>query len=158
LAGDHWNATELQNLRLHSQDRSAEHELYDVLLGWRYSPQITMLENDLQAEREEHKKNVLKFTQEILRLRTDIIDIEQQLEQLHNEHGMRGEDLELANKKIEDLQYTLNLTTQEKQSLQDTVLRTTQEKKVLQAQVDRWRQYSEQLESGLDNPQSPKKK
>ncbi len=157
LAGGHWNATELQNLRLHSQDRSAEHELYNVLLGWRYSPQITMLENDLQAEQEQHKKNVLKFTQEILRMRTDIVDVEQQLEQLHNEHGMRGEDLELANKKIEDLQHTLNLATQEKQSIQDTLLQTTQEKKVLQAQVDRWRQYAEQLESGLDNPQSPKK-
>jgi len=157
LAGGHWNATELQNLRLHSQDRSAEHELYDVLLGWRYSPRITMLENDLQAEQEQHKKNVLKFTQEILRMRTDIIDVEQQLEQLHHEHGMRGEDLELANKKIEDLQHTLNLATQEKQSIQDTLLQTTQEKKVLQAQVDRWRQYAEQLESGLDNSQSPKK-
>src|SRR5260370_37525430 len=116
-----------------------------------------MLENDLQAEHEQHKKNVLKFTHEILRMRTYIVHVEQQLEQLHNEHGMRGEELELANKKMKDLQHTLNIATQEKQSIQDTVLQTTQEKKVLQAQVDRWRQYAEQLESGLDNPQSPKK-
>ncbi len=157
LTGGHWDTTELQNLHLRSKDRSAERELYDILLGWRYSPQITMLENDLQAEQEEHKKNVLKFTQEILYMRTYIVDIEQQLEQLHNEHGMRGEELEQANKNIEDLQHNLNLTTQEKQSIQDTLLKTMQEKKALQAQVDRWRQYSEQLESGLHNSQSPKK-
>ncbi len=144
LVGGQWDVSELQNLRFRSKDRSAEQELYDILLGWRYSPQITMLENELQTEQEEHKKSVLQFTQQILSMRAHIDDMEQQLEQLHQEHGMRGEELEEANKTIEDLQDTLNATTREKQSIQDNLQRAIQEKKALQAQIDQWRQSNEQ--------------
>jgi chromosome segregation ATPase len=174
LAGGHWNASELQTLRLRSKEHSAERELYDILLGWRYSPQITMLENDLLTEKEQHKKNVLKLSQEILAMRAHISDLEHQLDQLHHEHGMRGEELEQANKAIEDLQQNLNLTAREKQTIQDTlqqavqerlVLRNnlqavTQERDTLQTQVDQWRQYAEQLEHGLQSnrPQSPNPK
>lgn len=172
LAGGHWNAAELQNLRLRSKERSAERELYDILLGWRYSPQITILENDLQTEQEEHRKSILTFSQEILNVRTQVADLEQELERLRHEHGMRGEDLEQANKKIEDLQHSLNLTTQEKQSVQDNLQRAVQERQALrnnlqqitrerdalQEQVDEWRHYAGQLEQGLHRPQSPKKR
>jgi HEAT repeat protein len=172
LAGGHWNAAELQNLRLRSKERSAERELYDILLGWCYSPQITMLENDLQTEQEEHRKNILRFSQEILSTRTQVADLEQELERLHHEHGMRREELEEANKKVEDLQHSLNLTTQEKQSIQDTMRREVQERQALrnnlqqitrerdalEEQVNEWRHYAEQLELGLHRPQSPKKK
>jgi HEAT repeat protein len=172
LAGGHWNAAELQNLRLRSKERSAERELYDILLGWRYSPQITMLENELQTEQEEHRKSILRFSQEILSVRTQVADLEQDLERLRHEHGMRSEELEQANKKIEDLQHSQNLTTQEKQSVQDNLQRAIQERQALrnnlqqitrerdslQEQVDEWRHYAGQLEQGLHRPQSPKKK
>jgi hypothetical protein len=174
LTGGHWDATELQNLRLHSQEHSAERELYDILLGWRYSPQITMLENDLQLEREEHKQNVVKFSQEILDLHVKISSLEEQLEQIHQEHGFQGEELDQANKKIEELQHSLNLAMREKQSIQDNVQRATQErqtlrnslqeitreKDALELQVAQWRHYADQLEQGLklNRPQSPKKK
>ena len=174
LTGGHWDATELQNLRLHSQEHSAERELYDILLGWRYSPQITMLEHDLQLEREEHKQNVVKFSQEILDLHVKISNLEEQLEQIHQEHGFQGEELDQANKKIEELQHSLNLTMREKQSIQDNVQRATQErqtirnslqeitreKDALEQQVAQWRHYADQLEQGLklNRPQSPKKK
>ena len=172
LAGGHWNAAELQNLRLHSKERSAERELYDILLGWRYSPRITVLENELQTEQEEHRKNILRFSQEILSVRTQVADLEQELEGLRHEHGMRSEELEEANKKMEDLQHSLNLTIQEKQSIQDNLQRTVQERQALrnnfqqiirerdslQEQVDEWRHYAEQLEQGLHRPQSPKRR
>jgi chromosome segregation ATPase len=174
LAAGHWDAIELQNLRLRSKELSAERELYDILLGWRYSPQIAMLESDLQLEQEEHKKNIVKFSHEILNMRVQISDLEQQLEQLHQEHGTRGEELDQTNKKIEELQHTLNLTIQEKQSLQDNLQRATQErqtlrnnfqeitreKDALEVQVAQWRHYADQLDQGLrlNRPQSPKKK
>ncbi len=172
LAGGHWNAAELQNLRLRSMERSAERELYDILLGWRYSPRITGLENELQTEQEEHRKNILRFSQEILSVRTQVADLEQELEGLRHEHGMRSEELEEANKKIEELQHSLSLTIQEKQSIQDNLQRTVQERQALrnnfqqiirerdslQEQVDEWRHYAEQLEQGLHRPQSPKRK
>jgi len=174
LAGGHWDATELQSLRLRSQERSSQRELYDILLGWRYGPHITTLENDLQVEQEEHKQNIVKFSQEILDLHGQISDLEQQLAQLHQEHGTRGAELDQANEKIEELQHALNLATQEKQSIQDNVQRATQErqalrnslqeitreKETLEVQVAQWRHYADQLEQGLslNRPQSPKKK
>ncbi len=174
LTGGYWDATELENLRLRSKEQSAERELYDILLGWRYSPQIALLENNLQLEQEEHKKNIVKFSHELLDLRMQISDLEKQLEQLHQEHGTRGEELDQANKKIDDLQYDLNVATREKQSLQDNLQRATRErqtlrtnlqeitreKDALEAQVTQWRHYADQLDQGLrlSRPQSPKKK
>jgi HEAT repeat protein len=174
LAAGHWDATELQNLRLRSKEQSAERELYDILLGWRYSPQITMLEHDLQLEQEEHKKNIVKFSQEILDLRLHISDLEQQLEQLRQEHGTRGEELDQANRKIEELQHSLTLTTrekeaiqgnlqkamQERQALRNNLQQITREKDALEAQVAQWRHYADQLDQGLrlNRPSGLKKK
>ena len=134
-----------------------------------------MLENDLQHEREEHKQNIVKFSQEMLNLhREHISDLEEQLEHIRQEHGLRGDELDQANKKVEELQRSLNLVTQEKQSMQDTVQRATQEKQTLrnsvqeltrekdalELQVSQWRHYADQLEQGmkLSRPQSQKKK
>ncbi len=174
LTGGHWDATELQNLQRHSQEHSAERELYDILLGWRYSPQITMLENDLQHVREEYKQNIVKFSQEILDLHVQNSSLEEELAQIRQEHGSQGDELDQAKKKIEELQHSLNLTIQEKQSIQDNVQRTTQERQTLrnslqeitrendalELQVTQWRHYADQLEQGLklNRPQSPKKK
>ncbi len=174
LTGGHWDVTELQKLRHHSNEHSYERELYDILLGWRYSPHIVMLENDLQHEREEHKQNIVKFSHEILNHREHIADLEEQLEHIRQEHGLRGDELDQANKKVEELQRSLNLVIQEKQSMQDTVQRSTQEKQslrnsiqeltrekdALELQVSQWRHYADQLEQGmkLNRPQSQKKK
>ena len=174
LTGGHWDVTELQRLRLHSNEHSYERELYDILLGWRYSPQIAMLENDLKHEREEHKQNIVKFSHEILNHREHISDLEEQLEQIRQEHGLRGDELDQANKKVEELQRSLKLVIQEKQSMQDTVQRSTQEKQTLrnsiqeltrekdalELQVSQWRHYADQLEQGmkLNRPQNQKKK
>src|SRR2546430_433431 len=174
LTGGHWDVTELQNLRLHSNEHSFERELYDILLGWRYSPQITMLENDLQHEREEHKQNIVKFSQEVLDLHVQNSSLEEELAQIHQEHGSQGDELDQAKKKIEELQNSLNLTIKEKQSIQDNVQRTTQERQTLrnslqeithendalELQIAQWRHYADQLEQGLklNRPQSPKKR
>jgi HEAT repeat protein len=174
LTGGNWDPTELQNLRLRSKEQSAERELYDILLGWRYSPHIAMLEHDLQLEQEEHKKSIVKFSHEMLDMRVQISDLEQQFEQLHQEHGTRGEELDQANKKIEELQHDLNVATRDMQSLQDNLQRATRErqtlrnnlqeitreKDALEAQVTQWRHYADQLDQGLrlSRPQGPKKK
>ncbi len=172
LAGGHWNITELQHLQLNSKHRSAERELYEVLLGWRYSPQITLLENELYTEQEEHKKSILKLSQQILDMQTQVTDLEQQLEHLNVEHGMQGEDLEQANETIKELEQALSRMAQERQAMQDNLQRgvqerqalknrleqTAKEKDAIQDQHDEWRHYAEQLEQGLNRPQSPKKR
>ena len=174
LTGGHWDVAELQKLRYHSNEHSYERELYDVLLGWRYSPQIAMLEHDLQQEREEHKQHIVKFSHEILNHREHISDLDEQLEHIRQEHGLRGEELDQANKKVEELQRALNLVIQEKKSMQDTVQRSTQEKQTLRSsiqeltrekdalelKVSQWSHYADQLEQGmkLSRPQNQKKK
>jgi HEAT repeat protein len=172
LVGGHWDTIELQNLRLNSKERSAERELYDVLLGWRYGPHITMLENELQAEQEEHKRNILKLSQQILDMQTHMSGLEHQLEQLNVEHGVRGEELDLANEKIKELEQALGSATQETRAMRDNLQRSLQERQTLKNRIeeiaeerdtvrtqhDEWRRYAEQLEAGLQRPQSPKKK
>jgi chromosome segregation ATPase len=173
LVGGHWDLAELQNLRFHSAENSFERELFEILLGWRYSPQITMLENDLQHEREEHKQNVLKLSQEILRLHEQNADLEQHLDHMQKEHGLRGEELDQANKKTDELQRSVNQTLQEKKTLQDTLQRSNQEKQslrnsvqdltrekaTLESQVAQWQRYADQLEQGmkLSRPKGSKK-
>ena len=107
-------------------------------------------------------------------MRLQISDLEQQLEQIHQEHGTRGEELGQANRKIEELQHTLALTTKEKQSIQDNLQRAMQERQILrnnlqeitrekdalEVQVAQWRHYADQLDQGLrlNRPQGLKKK
>jgi hypothetical protein len=174
LAAGHWDVSQLQNLRLRSKELSAERELFDILLGWRYSPHIAQLENDLALEQEEHKKAIVKFSQEILDMRFQISELEQQLEQLHQAHGSREEELDQANRKIAGLQHSLTLTTQEKESIQDNLQRAmlerqtlrnnlqeiTREKDALEMQLDQWRHYADQIDQGLklNRPPSLKKK
>jgi HEAT repeat protein len=172
LVGGHWDMIELQNLRLNSKERSAERELYDVLLGWRYGPHMTMLENELQTEQEEHKRNILKLSQQILDMQTHMSGLEHQLEQLNVEHGVRGEELDLANEKIKELEQALGSATQETRAMRDNLQRSLQERQTLKNRIeeiaeerdtvrtqhDEWRRYAEQLEAGLQRPQSPRKK
>jgi hypothetical protein len=149
LAGGHWDVPELQNLRNRSKEGSAERELYEILLGWRYSPRITLLENDLETERQEHKQEVLNFTQQILGLRSQIMELEQDLEQVRQDHTSRSEELDHATREIDHLRVNLNQAMQEKQSLRNDLQQTIKEKEALQAQNKQWRAYSDQLEDEL---------
>ena len=117
LAGGHWNATELQQLRMQSKENSAERELYDILLGWRYNPHIISLEREIERERQEHKKHVSVFSAEILALRTANHDLEEELQGLHHEHGRRGRELEEATQAAEKMSDSLERAAQDRQAL-----------------------------------------
>jgi HEAT repeat protein len=149
LAGGHWDIPELQNLRNRSKEGSAERELYEILLGWRYTPSITLLEHDLETERQEHKQEVLNFTQQILGMRSQIMELEQDLEQVRQDHSSRSEELDHATREIDHLHVNLNQAMQEKQSLRNNLQQTIKEKEALQAQNKQWRAYSDQLEDEL---------
>jgi HEAT repeat protein len=158
LAGGHWDVPELQNLRNRSKEGSAERELYDILLGWRYSPRITLLENDLETERQEHKKEVWNFTQQLLGLRSQVLELEQELEQVRQEHSMRSEELDHATREIADLRTSLKHVKQEKQALDDNVQQLKQEKEKLQSRNDQWSAYCDRLERELEHLRGKEKK
>ena len=72
---------------------------------------LLSLENDLQHEQEEHKQNVIKFSQEMVNLHGQISDLEDQLEHIRQEHSLRGDELDQSNKKVDELQRSLKLVT-----------------------------------------------
>jgi HEAT repeat protein len=158
LAGGHWDIPELQNLRNRSKEGSAERELYDILLGWRYSPRITLLENDLETERQEHKKDILNFTQQLLGMRAQVMELEQELEEVRQEHSNRSEELEQATREIDDLRTNLNQALHEKQVLRNNVQQLTQEKDKLQSRNNQWSTYCDRLEQELEHLRGSDKK
>jgi HEAT repeat protein len=140
LAGGHWHAGELDKLRVHSRKDSPEHELYAILLGWRYHPYISSLEQELENEREEHKRRVIVLTQEILSVRANMADLQEQLEGLHHEHSKRGKELEEASQERDQIQQSVTNLRRQNQSLQDQLQQVTQEKQQLASRLARLEQ------------------
>jgi HEAT repeat protein len=145
LAGGHWNAAELQQLRLQSKESSPERELYDILLGWRYSPHIDSLEMEIERERQELKKHVSIFSAEILALRTANHDLEEELEGLHHEHGRRGRELEEATETAGKLSDSLERAAQDRQAMRIEIEQLIEERDHLAAR----NAYLEQVIRGL---------
>ncbi len=149
LAGGHWHATELDRLRTMSKNDSPEHELYAILLGWWYHPHISMLKQELENEREEHKQRLMLLTQEILDIRSARADLEEELQSLHHEHGRRGIELDEASQTISELQGMHAKVSQERDQVQRTVLNLRRENQSLQAQIERVTNEKQQIASRL---------
>jgi HEAT repeat protein len=166
LVAGHWDSPELQDRRSASKPGSAERELYDILLGWRYSPQITRLEDELAIERNERKQELVAYTQELLALKTHASDLEHDLESLkqeheeqHRSHEQKAEELEAVIERLtrekQDLQADLRQVLQEKQALAASSQQAAQEKTRAQAELERWKTYSLQLERDLNALRRP---
>lgn len=166
LVSGHWDSMELQQLRADSKVGSSERELYDILLGWRYSPQITRLEHELLMEREERKQDLLAHTQELLAMKTQNIDLEHDLEMLQRKHEEQHQSHEESTKEYQEalaqlnsekerLQADLLRVAQEKQDLASNSQRVIREKEHFQAESQRWQKYSQQLEQDLNALRRP---
>jgi HEAT repeat protein len=136
LAGGHWNVRRLQELRDANKEGSPARELFNVLLGWRYEPQLTKLQNDLQSERDAHKKEVLTLTARIVADQKRIQALEDDLEQIRREHGFRGDELHQASREKETLRAHLDQATKEKGSLHANLDQLAKEKSALQMSLD----------------------
>lgn len=133
LTGGYWNVAELQQLRAQSQESSPEHELYDILLGWRYSPYIDSLESKLDRERQEHQRRVNNLNAELLTLHTTNQELEEELQGLHHEHGKRSRELEEATETAGKLSDSLERAEHDKQDLLIEIERLTDERDRLAA-------------------------
>ncbi|HLH62177.1 MAG TPA: HEAT repeat domain-containing protein [Ktedonobacteraceae bacterium] len=149
LAGGHWDINELLSMRNASREGSAERELYDILLGWRYSPHVSQLEHELEHEREQHKQAILNFTDKIFNMNAEIEELEHELEQVRQEHSSRSEELEQAVREIEHLQANLNEALQEKQTMRNRLQQALKENEALRSENQRWSAYSDQLENEI---------
>ncbi|HZS78944.1 MAG TPA: HEAT repeat domain-containing protein [Ktedonobacteraceae bacterium] len=108
LAGGHWNAAELQNMRMMTREGSPERELYEILLGWRYTPYIATLEHEIEMEREEHKRHILDFTQRLSDLQDQKVDLEHEVRRYQQMHTVLDDELKQAKAQIEETRRELN--------------------------------------------------
>lgn len=166
LVAGHWGASELQDMRAANKVGSPQRELLDILLGWRYSPEIMRLQHELETERQERNQELIAYTQELLLLKRQTIDLEHDLEILRKEHEEQHVGHEQKSKELQEaianlnqmkqqLQAELHQTTQEKQTLTMSTQQAVKEKERLQAEAQRWQTYSQQLERDLSALRRP---
>ncbi|HEY0752377.1 MAG TPA: HEAT repeat domain-containing protein [Ktedonobacteraceae bacterium] len=166
LVSGHWESTMLQDMRALSKSGSAHRELIEVLLGWRYSPEITSLQQDLENMRKEHSREITAYTQEMLLMKRQSIDLEHDLEILRQEHEEQHRGHEEKSKELQEnigdltkskqqLQTAITQASQEKQALAGNMQQALKEKEYYQAEARRWQSYSEQLEKGIEALRRP---
>src|SRR5205823_10080042 len=105
-----WDILTLQNLRRITPEGSAQSELYHVLLGWRYEPEIIRLKNELQNEREARRTEIVNLTARIVHDQSQIHELEEELDQIRQEHGLRSDELYQTTQEKEAMRRKLDQT------------------------------------------------
>jgi HEAT repeat protein len=136
LAGGVWNLRTLQELYQSSPEGSPGHELFGMLLGKRYEPQIARLQGDLQSERDSNKQAIKTLTERIMLDQERIQELEQELEQIQREHGSRGDELQQATQTIQELRRNLSLINNERDEHSTIMQQLEQEREMLQAELE----------------------
>lgn len=135
LAGGHWNARKLRELRDASKEDSPLHELTSVLLGWRYAPLVTKLQEDLENEKDAHQKETAALTLRIINEQNRALAAEDELEKMSREHGFRGDELDDIKRERDALRASMEQATKEKNALRSTLDQAIKERNALSAQL-----------------------
>jgi HEAT repeat protein len=150
LAGGYWNIDTLQKLSAASKEGSPSRELFNVLLGMRYEPQLAKLRDELQETQDTYKKEVLAFTARIVGDQQRIQSLEGELEQLHHEHGVRSDQLQQAAHEQEKLRSRVDRVTKDHDMLRKDFDRSVKERDSLREQLSRATRESQTLHSQLE--------
>lgn len=121
LMSGNWDITTLIAMRRSYRAGTPQHELYSVLLGWRYEPELASLQNALQNERDSHRRELMVLTARIVSDQDQIADLENQLIQIREEHGQRSDELYQTTQEREAIRGRLDQATREKRALQDQI-------------------------------------
>ncbi len=141
-------------MRRLSEEGSAQSELYSVLLGWRYTPELERLKVELQNEREARKNEVIMLTARIVEERAQIHELEGQLEEVRHEHGMRGDELFQATQEREAIRQNFEQSVQEKESLQQNFTQVSRERDVYRTSLDQALQEKQALQAEVEQLES----
>lgn len=139
LASGYWNAQKLLELRDVSKSGDPARELFNILLGWRYEPQIAKLQNDLEVQRETFKNEILVLTERIMEEQRRAQLLESDLEKLQQEHGFRGDELHQVSRERDTFRAKIDQLTKEKSALQAALDQAAKEKASLVTQLERVR-------------------
>lgn len=142
LASGQWDERKIRELRDASQEGSSARELFNELLGWRYEPQLIQLQNQLQTDRETHRREVLTLTGRIVVDQEKIRNLEDNLEQMKREHGVRSDELTQTAKEKDAIRANLDKITRDNNELLQRIDRLQRENQSLQ---DENNQLSSQL-------------
>ncbi|MBV9688231.1 MAG: HEAT repeat domain-containing protein [Ktedonobacteraceae bacterium] len=150
LAGGYWNIHTLQQLSAASKEGSPNRELFNVLLGMRYEPQLAKLRSELQEAQDTYKKEALAFTARIVGDQQRIQSLEEELEQLRHEHGVRGDQLQQATHDKEKLRSHIDRVTKDHDMLRRDLDRSIKERDSLREQLSHATRDSQTLRSQLE--------
>ncbi len=121
LMSGNWDVNTLTELRRTYREGTPQHELYSVLLGWRYEPELANMQNTLQNQRDSHRRELMGLTSRIVSDQDQIADLENQLLQIREEHGQRSDELYQTTQEREAMRGRLDQSTREKHALQDQI-------------------------------------
>ena len=136
LASGDWDVPTLQHLRQITPEGNPQSDLYNVLLGRRYEPEMLKLKHDLQNERDARKSEIMNLTARIVQDQAHMHELEDHLKLVQHEHGLRGDELFQATRERDTLGRNLNRTEQEKERYRVKLEKSLQEQQVLQAEIN----------------------
>ncbi|GHO45487.1 hypothetical protein KSX_36500 [Ktedonospora formicarum] len=137
LAGGQWNVRRLQELRSRSREGLPEYELFSMLLGYRYTPRIQQLQNNLQEEQDKHKRQMETLVREMASEKQRSDKLQSQFEDLEEQHEENKDELSRVSRERQRLRGDLDKLTREKEELQAELRRMTGERDTLRREADK---------------------
>ncbi|GCE28025.1 hypothetical protein KDA_35090 [Dictyobacter alpinus] len=117
LASGQWDVRKLQELREDKTDEGALHEVSNVLLGWRYEPQMAKLQQDIDVQRETFKKELLASAMKMAEQQKTISGLEEELLKVREEQGFNEDEIKKAISDRDKLKNSVDQLTKERNRL-----------------------------------------
>ncbi|GLV59654.1 hypothetical protein KDH_64800 [Dictyobacter sp. S3.2.2.5] len=128
LVSGQWDVGKLQELRENKSDEGALREVANVLLGWRYEPQLFKLQQDIEHQRDTFKKELLASTMKMAEQQKRISDLEEDLEKFNDKQGEHEDELKKIQREKESLKSTVDQLTKERNRLRHELEEVEEEK------------------------------
>ncbi|GCE20514.1 hypothetical protein [Dictyobacter kobayashii] len=145
LVSGQWDVRKLQELREDKSEEGALREVANVLLGWRYEPQLLKLQQENDLQRENFKKDLLASTVKMAEQQTRISSLEEELEKVNDAHGVHEDELKKALREKDGLKAMVEQLTKERNRLRLEVEQLEDDKSEL---IDRYQAMQRQLPKG----------
>ncbi len=134
LVSGQWHPRKLMELRDALDESDPSYELFNVLLGWRYMPQIEKLQREMDVQRDMFKKELLALTMKLAEGQQRASSLETDLEKVRQEHGVRGDELQKIQRERDAMRANIEQLTNEKNKQRITIEETTRRYNALLAQ------------------------
>ncbi|GCE13069.1 HEAT repeat domain-containing protein [Tengunoibacter tsumagoiensis] len=128
LASGNWNIERLLELRAANANDVEVRELFNILLGIRYEPQIAQLQAEKFKMQETFKRDIAQATAQILNEKGRAKDLEDELVKVQQEHSDRGDELQKVLREREALRIEAENAQKERSMLRTTIEQLSREK------------------------------